>query len=39
VVLRAVKDFWWLRLRLWANRSAALRRGQPILVDEAPDQP
>jgi len=38
VVLRAVKDFWWLRLRLWANRNAALRRGQPILVDEVPDQ-
>ena len=38
VVLRAVRDFWWLRLRLWANRGAALRRGQSILVDEGPDQ-
>ncbi|MEA2026912.1 MAG: glycosyltransferase family 2 protein [Chloroflexota bacterium] len=38
VVLRAVRDFWWLRLRLWANRAAALRRGQPILVDEGPDR-
>lgn len=31
VVLRAVKDFWLLRLRLWANRAAALRRGEPVL--------
>jgi glycosyltransferase involved in cell wall biosynthesis len=31
VVLRAVRDFWWLRLRMWANRRAALRRGGPIL--------
>jgi glycosyltransferase involved in cell wall biosynthesis len=30
VVLRAVKDFWNLRLRLWANRDRALRRGTPI---------
>ena len=30
VVLRAVKDFWNLRLRLWANRDRALRRGKPI---------
>ena len=27
VVARAVRDFWALRLRLWANRAAALRRG------------
>jgi glycosyltransferase involved in cell wall biosynthesis len=33
VVLRAVRDFWLLRLRLWANRAGALRRGQPM-VDE-----
>jgi glycosyltransferase involved in cell wall biosynthesis len=33
VVARAVKDFWSLRLRLWAGREAALRRGQPILAD------
>jgi hypothetical protein len=26
-----VKDFWSLRLRLWANRGRALRRGEPIL--------
>jgi len=31
VIARAVKDFWALRLRLWANRERALRRGQPIL--------
>jgi hypothetical protein len=33
VVLRAVKDFWLLRLRLWARRGAALRRGQPVLPE------
>jgi glycosyltransferase involved in cell wall biosynthesis len=33
VVLRAVRDFWLLRLRLWANAKAAMRRGQPILGD------
>ena len=31
VIWRAVKDFWMLRLRLWANREQALRRGRPIL--------
>jgi len=31
VVLRAVRDFWLLRLRLWANATAAMRRGRPIL--------
>ena len=31
VVLRAVRDFWLLRLRLWATPRLALRRGQPIL--------
>jgi glycosyltransferase involved in cell wall biosynthesis len=35
VVLRAVRDFWLLRLRLWANRAQALRRGQPM-VEDAP---
>ena len=33
VVARAVRDFWALRLRLWANRGLALRRGTPILDD------
>ncbi len=31
VIWRAVKDFWGTRLRLWANRSAAKRRGRLIL--------
>jgi len=31
VVLRAVRDFWLLRLRLWANAKSAIRRGRPIL--------
>jgi glycosyltransferase involved in cell wall biosynthesis len=31
VVLRAVRDFWRLRLRLWVNRAAALGRGEPVL--------
>jgi hypothetical protein len=35
VIWRAVKDFWGLRLRLWANRQRALRRGSAI-VDAAP---
>jgi glycosyltransferase involved in cell wall biosynthesis len=33
VVLRAVKDFWALRLRLWAAPRRALQRGEPILTD------
>ena len=31
VVLRAVRDFWLLRLRMWATRTRALRRGPPML--------
>jgi glycosyltransferase involved in cell wall biosynthesis len=31
VVFRAVRDFWMLRLRLWANRRSALERGEPVL--------
>jgi glycosyltransferase involved in cell wall biosynthesis len=31
VVFRAVRDFWWLRLRLWAGRTRAMRSGEPIL--------
>jgi glycosyltransferase involved in cell wall biosynthesis len=31
VVLRAVRDFWLLRLRMWANRGRALRRGEPMV--------
>jgi glycosyltransferase involved in cell wall biosynthesis len=33
VILRAVRDFWRLRLFLWAEPKRALRRGQPILAD------
>ena len=35
VVLRAVRDFWLLRLRMWANRSRALRRGEPMVEPSA----
>ncbi len=31
VVFRAVRDFWYLRLRVWSNRARALRRGERIL--------
>ncbi len=33
VVLRAMRDFWALRLRLWSSPSRALARGRP-LTDE-----
>jgi glycosyltransferase involved in cell wall biosynthesis len=36
VVFRAVRDFWALRLRLWAVPSRALHRGQPILGPPEP---
>ena len=32
VVFRAVRDFWSLRLRMWANRGRAMRRGKPVLA-------
>ena len=31
VVFRAMRDFWRLRVRLWLNRRAALKRGEPLL--------
>jgi glycosyltransferase involved in cell wall biosynthesis len=31
VIFRAVRDFWRLRLRMWADRDRALRRGQEIV--------
>jgi glycosyltransferase involved in cell wall biosynthesis len=34
VVARAVRDFWALRLRLWANPRRALQRGAAILPEE-----
>lgn len=30
VILRAVRDFWRLRLHMWVNRDRALQRGRPI---------
>lgn len=33
VVLRAMRDFWLLRLRLWAAPRRALSRGEPILPE------
>jgi glycosyltransferase involved in cell wall biosynthesis len=34
VVFRAARDFWLLRLRLWASPRRALQRGEPILTDD-----
>jgi glycosyltransferase involved in cell wall biosynthesis len=34
VVMRAVRDFWALRLRLWTGRGAALARGVPVIGNE-----
>jgi glycosyltransferase involved in cell wall biosynthesis len=31
VIWRAVTDFWGLRLRLWANRERAMRRGSAVV--------
>ena len=31
VVLRAVRDFWRLRIALWVDRAVALRRGLPLI--------
>ncbi len=33
VILRAVRDFWRLRLYMWVNRGRSLRRGVPLLGD------
>lgn len=33
VIFRAIKDFWSLRLRLWANREATLKRGEQVIGD------
>jgi glycosyltransferase involved in cell wall biosynthesis len=35
VVMRAVRDFWRLRLRLWLSRDAALARGAPTLEPDS----
>ncbi len=31
VVLRAMRDFWRLRISLWRNRTQAMERGEPVL--------
>jgi glycosyltransferase involved in cell wall biosynthesis len=33
VVLRAIRDFWRLRLRLWFRRRSALESGEPLLAE------
>jgi glycosyltransferase involved in cell wall biosynthesis len=33
VILRAVRDFWRLRLHMWVDRDRALRRGEPFLAE------
>ncbi|HEX2471079.1 MAG TPA: glycosyltransferase family 2 protein [Candidatus Limnocylindrales bacterium] len=35
VILRAVRDFWRLRLAMWADRGRSLRRGRPIVAEPA----
>ena len=37
VVFRAVRDFWWLRLRMWVNAERALGRGEPMLGEGSTD--
>jgi len=37
VILRAVRDFWRLRLAMWVDRERALRRGRPIVAGNAPE--
>jgi hypothetical protein len=37
VILRAVRDFWRLRLYMWVNRSRSLRRGRPLLSGDRSD--
>ena len=34
VILRAVRDFWRLRLQMWVHRRRALGRGRPIVAGE-----
>jgi glycosyltransferase involved in cell wall biosynthesis len=37
VILRAVRDFWRLRLRLWASREGALSTGEPAIGGSTPE--
>ncbi len=39
VVLRAVRDFWRLRLQLWIRPAQALATGEPALRDDASPSP
>ena len=39
VVARAARDFWALRVRLWADKAAALTRGQPLIGPDAEAPP
>jgi hypothetical protein len=39
VILRAVRDFWRLRLYMWVDRDRALRRGGPIQAPPPADTP
>jgi glycosyltransferase involved in cell wall biosynthesis len=34
VVFRAMRDFWALRLRLWAAPTQAMTRGEPVLAED-----
>lgn len=35
VILRAIRDFWRLRIAMWADRGRALRRGRPLIESGA----
>jgi glycosyltransferase involved in cell wall biosynthesis len=35
VILRAIRDFWRLRIAMWADRGRALRRGRPLIESSA----
>ena len=39
VILRAIRDFWRLRIAMWANRDRALLRGRPIVAPPAATDP
>jgi glycosyltransferase involved in cell wall biosynthesis len=36
VILRAIRDFWRLRIAMWLDRDRALRRGRPIVEASPP---
>ena len=39
VILRAIRDFWRLRIAMWANRDRALQRGRPIVAPPPANDP